>query len=119
MMSNEIIKLFKSEELFKAKTEVMNQMSSIANSAISEKRNSLAQNLFKNRGTEKKKLIEQVIVESPETTVTIPVKNLNKRDDIDEILQKYEHDITKSGIVLSTKDAVRFRKDLDKKRIKL
>lgn len=54
MMSNEIIKLFKSEELFKAKTEVMNQMSSIANSAISEKRNSLAQNLFKNRGTEKK-----------------------------------------------------------------
>lgn len=52
-------------------------------------------------------------------TVTITIPNLDKRNDIDDILQNFEHDIVKDNIIMDYKMADQFKKELEKRRIKI
>lgn len=131
-MPNEIVKLYKAGKMFDAKEAVISEMNAKANQAMDGQKQFLAKNLFRDEpmseeleesteenSEEKKNLTESFEPLNEEGNVKITVKNLKNRDDIDEVLQMFEHDVKKDVIVMSETNAKKFNKEIEKRRIKL
>lgn len=63
--------------------------------------------------------VEDIVRLDEAKATVIKVRNLSKRADIDEVLQKFEHDINNDNIIMEPLVAQKFMKAIGKKKIKL
>lgn len=137
-MSKEILSLYKTNNLLKAKEEVFNKLAMISNIAMDATKISMAKSMFdgktdnvneSNSGNIGLPPMVAVINNSDivplsesKKTTTIIISDFETRKDkekIDDILQDYDHDIDGDKITLNISDMSKFRAELKRSGVKL